>query len=320
MALLIPLLLLLHMQAFAAEESDDFAAWLEGLRRQAQAQEIGDKTLKAALEGLEPLQGVLKLERRQPESTLSFAKYLQLVTPQKRLEKGQSLLEQHGKLLEAIAKRYGVQPRFIVALWGLESAFGEKLGDWPAIGALATLAYAGRRPAFFRRQLIEALRILAKGHIAQKDMVSSWAGAMGQCQFMPGNFFPYAVDFDGDGRRDIWHNRGDALASIAHYLDKSGWKADQTWGRQVQMPADFDHRLGGRNVRMTLDRWQVLGLRRLNGQALPKRKLWASLVLPEGNKGRAYLVYDNFRSLLKWNNSTHFALAAGLFADQLKRR
>jgi len=176
-------------------------------------------------------------------------------------------------LLEEVAQKYGVQARFIVAFWGIETDFGRITGGFPLVPALATLAYDGRRSAYFRKELLNALEILDGGHIAPKDMVGSWAGAMGQCQFMPSSFLNFAVDGDGDGRKDIWTNRKDVFASAANYLSRSGWKGDQTWGRQVRLPDGFDAKLADLDVRKTLAEWQGLGVRRLDGSDLPVRDL-----------------------------------------------
>jgi membrane-bound lytic murein transglycosylase B len=299
-------------------QQEDFAAWLRGLRAEALRRGISEKTLDVALIGLRPLPRVIELDRKQLEFTLTFTEYLQRVIPQTRVQRGKELFKAHRALLTKVGAVYGVQPRFIVALWGIESDYGQAMGGFPVLGALATLAHDGRRRTLFRRELLYALQIIDEGHIRPEAMVGSWAGAMGQNQFMPSSFRQYAVDHNGDGRRDIWTSMGDIFASTANYLARAGWRKDQTWGRRVTIPQDFDTALAGLQVRQRLPTWQALGVRQKNGSNLSQRPLQASLLLPEGPKGPAFLVYDNFRSLLKWNRSNYFALAVGLLTDRLQ--
>ena len=294
----------------------NFEHWLEKLRVEALEKGISRTVLDEALIGIRPIPSVIELDRRQPEFTLTFKQYRDRVAPKSRIKKGRIKFQENRKLLEEIGNKIGVQPRFIVALWGIETDFGRVTGGFKVISALATLAYDGRRSAYFRGELLNALQILDEGHIAPKEMMGSWAGAMGQSQFMPSSFLAYAVDYDGDGRRDIWTTRADVFASAANYLAKSGWRVDQTWGRQVKIPSDFNTIFAGLKVRKPISGWQALGVRRLDGGNLPVRQLSASIVLPE--KGRispAYLVYNNYRTTLKWNRSTYFALAVGLLSD-----
>ncbi len=309
----------LLMTANAAIAADKpFAAWLDELRLEAAERGISKATVQAALTGIEPLPRVLELDRRQPEFTITFTEYLTRVVPGARVEKGRERLRESRALLDDIAKRYGVQPRFMVALWGVESDFGRVTGDFSIIQALATLAYDGRRSAFFRQELLNALRILDRGDIAPRAMRGSWAGAMGQSQFMPSSFLNFAVDHDGDGRRDIWTTRADVLASTANYLAKSGWRADETWGRPVRLPPGFDASLASLDIVKPIGQWQALGIRRTDGGDLPTRQLDSSIILPEGLSGPAYLVYSNFRVLLKWNRSNFFAIAVGTLADRIE--
>jgi membrane-bound lytic murein transglycosylase B len=319
-ALLAFLIVLPLLAAPAAANTIDFATWLAGLRQDALAQGVRPATLDRALAGVQPIPRVIELDHRQPEKILSFDEYLQRVVTPGRITTAQQRLAENRPLLEEIGKRYGVQPRFIVALWGIESDFGRLTGGFPVVGALATLAYDGRRSAFFRGELIAALKILDRGDIAPEAMLGSWAGAMGQSQFMPSSFLSYAVDWGGDGKRDIWNRREDVFASIANYLSRVGWHADETWGRAVRLPAKFDRSLAGIETRKPLTEWQRLGLRRSDGGDLPQRDLPASLVLPGGPDGAAYLVYDNFKTILKWNNSLYFASAVGYLADGMEDR
>ncbi len=308
--------LILSALSASAAGAADFQAWLLELRAEAQGRGISTATLDSALNGIAPIPRVIELDRRQPEFTLTFSQYRDRVVPRSRIEKGRRKLAENRALLQEIGAKIGVQPRFIVALWGIETDFGRVTGGFKVIPALATLAFDGRRSAYFRKELHNALRILNEGHISPKAMVGSWAGAMGQCQFMPSSFLAHAIDYDGDGRRDIWTTRKDVFASAANYLAKSGWRADQTWGREVKLPSGFDPALADLKVQKPIGGWQDLGVRRADGTDLPARQLSASIVLPEkGKMSPAYMVYNNYRTTLRWNRSTYFAVAVGLLSD-----
>ena len=304
----------------AAARADSFDDWLQGLRRDAGDAGVSKPTLDAALTGLRPMPDVLDKDRNQPEFTMTFAQYLPKVVSEKRVADGQQRMQQYDALLQKVGRAFGVQPRFIVALWAVESDYGRITGDYPVIGSLATLAYGSSRPAMFRRELIDALRVVQSGDVTAPRMTGSWAGAMGQCQFMPSSFLRYAVDFNGDGRRDIWTNEADVFASIANYLASLGWRADQTWGRPVRLPAKFNTKLIGLKNDRPLAEWQALGIRNPDGSALPKANIRASLVAPDGPSGPAYLAYANFKAIMKWNRSTFFATSVGLLADRLGNR
>ncbi len=315
----LPLALLLGWSPARGNEVD-FATWLGGVRKEALANGIRPATLDRALTGLQPIARVLELDQRQPEHVLDFADYLRRVVNDDRIATARRRLAENRAVLREIGAKYGVQPSFIVALWGIESDFGRLTGGFPVIGALATLAYDGRRSAFFRGELLDALKIVDEGDITPEAMRGSWAGAMGQSQFMPSSFLAYAVDYRGAGRRDIWTNREDVFASIANYLSRVGWHADETWGRPVQLPPGFDRALAGIETRKSLAAWARLGIRRRDGGRLPARALDASLILPGGPDGPAFLVYDNFRTILKWNSSLFFATAVGHLADSMEGR
>jgi membrane-bound lytic murein transglycosylase B len=298
-------------------QSDGFATWLRALRAEARQLGISEPTLEAALTGVRPLPRVIELDRKQPEVTLTYTQYIQRVLPPARIQQGKHLLSVHRALLAKIGAAYGVQPGIIVALWGLESDYGQVTGNFQVIPALATLAYDGRRSALFRRELLEALKILDEDHISSKAMVGSWAGAMGQNQFMPSSFRQFAVDYDGDGRRDVWTTLADIFASTAHYLSRSGWHGDEGWGCPVTMSAMADATTG-LEVRKPLAAWQALGLHQLNCRKPQNPAKSAALIVPEGPGGPAFLVYDNYHTLLKWNRSVNFALAAGQLADAIE--
>jgi len=306
--------LLLPRPAAAAA---DFAQWLQELRAEARTAGISAGILDAALTGIKPIPRVIELDRRQPERTISFAQYVDRVIPQSRVDRGRRLLRDHKALLDRVAASYGVQPRFIVALWGIETDFGRNTGGYKVVDALATLAHDGRRSAYFRGELLAALRILEEGHIDPAEMKGSWAGAMGQSQFMPSSFLNYAQDYNGDGTKDIWRSLPDVFASAANYLSTVGWNDDQTWGREVRLPDGFDSGLAGLEIRKPLSAWQALGVRRMTGGDLPAVDMDASLVLPDGPGGRAFLVYDNYRTIMRWNRSTYFATAVGLLSDRI---
>ena len=302
--------------SFAADT--DFATWLAGVRQEAIAKGIRPQSVERALRGVHQIDRVIELDRAQPESKYTLQEYLDRVVTPDRIELGARNMRENGAVLEQVAVRYRVQPRFIVALWGLESNFGQVSGNFPTISALATLAYDGRRSELFRSELMAAIRIVDLGYVRPEEMRGSWAGAMGQCQFMPSTYLKAAVSFSGDGRRDIWNRRRDVLASIANYLASLGWSGSETWGREVQAPRDIDPKLIGKDVIRSLPEWRRLGVHELDGSELPVRDLAASLIMPDGSDGRAFLIYDNFRVLFKWNNSTYFALSVGLFSDALE--
>ena len=301
----------------AAADKPAFDIWLRELQREAAEKGIGKGTIDSALVGLKPIPRVIELDRRQPEFTLTFQQYMDRVVPQSRVEKGKQRLNENRELLERVSTKYGVQARFIVAFWGIETDFGRVTGGFPVIAALATLAYDGRRSSYFRKELMYALEIVAHGHIGPKEMVGSWAGAMGQAQFMPSSFKSFAVDGDGDGRIDLWNNKADVFASAANYLARSGWKGDETWGRPVKLPEGFDTGAVGAKVRKPIAAWQAMGVRRPDGGDLPKRDLKAAIVLGDGKTGPAFLVYDNYHTILKWNRSVYFAVAVGSLADRI---
>ncbi len=298
--------------------SPGFEQWLAELRAEAALHGIGAATLDRALADVRPIPRVIELDRRQPESRQTFRQYLRRAVPASRVTAGRRLLATHRDLLAEIGARYGVPPNVIVALWGIESDYGRQTGGYGIVPALATLAYEGRRGAFFRQELLAALQILDQEQIGVDAFRGSWAGAMGQCQFMPSSFDQFAVDHDGDGRRDIWSSPADVFASTANYLAEAGWETGRTWGRLVVLPNGFDTSLAGLATKKSLGEWQQLGVRRLAGGNLPEvADVSASLILPDGPGGPAYLVYKNFEVLLAWNRSTYFGLSVGVLADRI---
>ena len=309
-------LLLLWGTALGAEEG--FDAWLAAFRTEAAGAGISEATLDGAFAGVAPIARVVELDRSQPELTWTLEQYLERIVSKERVTRGREKLAENRVLLERISSRYGVQPRFLVALWGIETDYGRLGGGFPVVAAIATLAYDGRRSGYFRQELLQALRILEEGHVTPDRMTGSWAGAMGQVQFMPSSFRNFAADGDGDGRIDIWGSREDALTSAANYLARSGWVVDRTWGREVRLPARMDAAGLGLETRRTLEEWGGLGVRRLDGRPLPSVVgLPASVIQPDGAGTRAFVVYDNYRVILKWNRSHYFGIAVGTLADRI---
>lgn len=311
------LLLLTCVFAPAQAQEDAFRSWLHQFAQQAVAEGVAPATLERVLPHIRFDDSVIDLDRKQPESKITFAAYLRNVMPESRVHKGRALKEEYAATLSQVSKQTGVPPSVIVALWGMESSFGANTGDYEVLDSLASLAYEGRRSSFFRKELIQALKILDEERIDPATLLGSWAGAMGQCQFMPTTFRHYAVDFDGDGRRDIWGNEGDILASIAHYLHAEGWTAGQPWGEEVKVSRSIPADQKGLEIRHNLSVWAKKGVHGLGGRQLKENGLEASLIQPDGSGGRSFLVYDNFRALMRWNRSTYFATSVGLLANQI---
>jgi membrane-bound lytic murein transglycosylase B len=308
--------------AAATLEERGFRAWLAAFRTEAEGQGVSRATLAAALDQARLQPRVLELDRAQPERRLTFAEYRQRVLNEQRVRDGRAMYARHRALLDEVGRIYGVQPRFIVALWGLETSYGRNTGGFDVIDALATLAYEGRRADFFRGELLKALMIIDQGHIGAKEMRGSWAGAMGQNQFMPSSFVNFAVDHDRDGRTDIWQSLPDVFASAANYLAKAGWNGAETWGRPVQVPRGIAPETTGLDVKKSLQEWTALGVRAADGGPLPVIDRQASLVFPGATPenrtaGEAYLVYDNYRVIMRWNRSTFFATTVGILADRI---
>ncbi|MCB9980932.1 MAG: lytic murein transglycosylase [Rhodospirillales bacterium] len=311
-------LLLSLLVPVSAQAAQPFDQWLKDLRQEAVSRGISNKTLDAAFIGIEPIPRVIELDRKQPEGRMTFDEYYRKVINQQRIDQGRTMYRKHRAELERAAQKYGVPANYIVALWGIETNYGSNTGGFKVVPALATLAHDGRRAEFFRSELMAALKILDQGHITPENMKGSWAGAMGQNQFMPSSFHAFAIDGNNDGRRDIWMSLPDVFASTANYLSKSGWKADQRWGREVKIPANLPQSLTGLKVKKSLDEWKTMGITLPSGVNLPTAPgITASLVAPDGLNGRVFLVYDNYRVIMRWNKSTYFATSVGLLANQV---
>ena len=305
-----------------AEESDlaaGFADYVEQIKQEALADGFKEETVTTAFANVTFYQRSVKADRNQPEFKLTLDTYLPRAVPEWKAKKAVEMYNKHRDLLEQIGQEYGVQPRFIVALWGIETNFGAFTGGMDVISALTTMAYEGRREAFFKKELWHALTIVEEGHIPIEQMKGSWAGAMGQAQFMPSSFMAYAVDYDGDGRKDIWGSQGDVFVSAANYLKSVGWRDDVTWGRQIRLPADFDVSLASLAIKKPLAEWQALGVRSFDGSDLPKRDdIIASVVIPDDKEGRVFLAYSNYDALMRWNRSHYFVAAVGYLSDRIR--
>ena len=293
-----------------------FARWVAEFSTSARAAGIDEATLQIAFNGVGFLPRVIELDRAQPEFTRTVWAYLDSALSAQRIARGQDKLLQLRPEVGAIATRYGVPLEVLVAIWGMESNYGSNVGDIPTIDALATLGFEGRREQWARGQLLAALKILQNRDIDRAQMIGSWAGAMGQTQFLPSNFLAYAVDADGDGRRDIWDSVPDVMASTANFLARSGWQAGQPWGLEVRLPPGFDYARAAADVRQSAIQWADEGVKAMDGTPLPALED-SSILLPASARGPAFLVGPNFRTILRYNNSTSYALAVGLLAQKL---
>ncbi|MCG6657711.1 lytic murein transglycosylase [Halomonas campisalis] len=297
----------------------DFADWLAGFRREARAEGISEATLASALDGVRYRPRVVELDRSQPEFVRPIWQYLDTAVSATRVTQGREKLAEHRDTARRMESRYGVPAEIIVAIWGIESNYGGNFGSFSTLDALATLAFDGRRRDFARGELLAALRIIESGDIAPRQMVGSWAGAMGHTQFIPSSFEAYAVDGDGDGRRDIWGSIPDVMASTANYLARAGWQAGEPWGVEVRLPDDFDYAQTELATRRSSREWAGQGVRALGGEALPAFDQ-ASVIAPAGARGPAFLVGPNYRAILRYNNATSYALAVGTLANEIAGR
>ena len=300
-------------------ENIDYSVWLDDFKIKAEKSGISKETIET-LNRVKIIPRIIELDRNQPEFKLTLSQYLKNVVSNKRKKKGIAKIRENWSLLEALSKKYKVQPRYIVALWGIETDFGRVTGGFPVIDALTTLAYDGRRGKYFSKELINALKIIDQGHINYDKMVGSWAGAMRQTQFMPSSFLSYAQDHNNDGKKDIWNSKEDALASAANYLSNLNWRNKETWGREVVVNADFNLDESELNLKnkKNINEWQKLGVRRIDGSDLPKNNINGYLLkIKDSNKDRYFLVYSNFKKILKWNTSNYFAIAVGILSDSI---
>lgn len=302
--------------ATARAQQNSFAGFVSGLRAEARRSGISDATLDAALANIQPNQSVIERDRKQPEFTMTWARYRSFTMSDKRMARGRAAYAANQPLFQRVSQRYRVSQGVIAGIWGLESNFGTDVGSFNVVEALATLAWEGRRASFFRAQLIAALKILDHGDVRPSRMLGSYAGAMGQPQFMPDSYLRYAVDFDGTGKRDIWDSLPDVLGSIGNYISSSGWHDGEPWGQPVQLPPRFNAETG-RDQRRSLAAWQAIGVRRADGTAFSRGEPTGAIVQPDGPGSDAFMVYQNFGAIRRYNPSDFYALAVGLLGDQV---
>lgn len=299
----------------------EYLQWLDSLKKEMVAKGISEKTVTEVYQTnyYKPNPEVVKIDRRQTEFVLNSTDYLGRVVNQKRVAAAQKHYKELYPTLEKISKKYGVQPHYIVAFWAVETNFGQNFGGYDIIESLTTLSYDKRRPTFFKEELYQALKIIDTWHIDHTKMQGSWAGAMGHFQFMPSTFNAYAVDYNGDNTIDIWHSFEDASASAANYLSKLGWDKNNEWGGEVSLPWNFDFAMSGRDKQKSIKEWKKLGVRTINNTKLKfNDDSMASIIVPEGKKGNAYLIMTNFRKIMIWNRSENYALAIGTLADYIR--
>lgn len=278
---------------------------------------VSRQTATSVLAGVEPLERVITADRNQPEFIASFGEYLAARVTAERVATGRELYAQNRQLLTKLAQEYGVPGQYLVAFWGLESNFGRVLGDISVFDSLTTLACDERRSAYFADELVDALTIVERGDAVPGEMLGSWAGAMGQTQFMPSVYLEHAIDADGDGRANLWRSTPDALSSAARFLVSLGWESGFRWGREVRLPDGFDYSLTGLDRRRPLTDWRELGVRETGGDAVAALPIESALLVPAGSDGPAFLVYENFDVIMRWNRSEFFALTIGHFADRI---
>jgi membrane-bound lytic murein transglycosylase B len=296
----------------------NFPACIEGLWPDAARRGISRASFDHYTAGLTPDLRIMDLLDSQPEFTKTFWEYLDILITDERIARGREILAQHRAIFDAVERAYGVDRHAIVAIWGVESKYGVMIGERPVLRSTATLACVGRRQSYFRDEFLSALEILHRGDVRPDDLKGSWAGAFGPTQFMPTSFKRYAVDFDGDGRRDVVNSVADVIASTANNLKKDGWAAGQSWGYEVVVPHGFDYLLADRSRQLTIAQWEQLGLRRPGGQAFPRRDDRAYLLVPAGARGPGFLMLNNFRVIMKYNPAEAYALAIGHLADRLR--
>jgi len=283
----------------------------------AKARGVSRKVFNAAMGDFAPVTKVLDLSKKQPEFVSTVADYVGKRVTDQEAGTGRSMRGEWTKTLGVIAERYGVQPEIVLGIWGIETHYGNYMGGTNTVHALATLTYGGYRAEYFGGELITALEILQGGHVSPGSMVGSWAGAMGHPQFMPSSFMKYAVDFKGDGHEDIWGSVPDALASIGNYLKSFGWRAGETWGYEVTLPADFNYQNVWSGITATLGDWAGVGVKRANGKPFPRKDDTAKLYMPMGGNGPVFAVLANFGVIKRYNSSDSYALAVGHLADRI---
>lgn len=310
--------LLPALTVLPARADDGFGACVAQLQQEARQDGISATVVDETLGKVTHSPTVIHLDHKQPEFTQTFAGYLNARVTDTKVEAGRKLLREHGALLAKVAQQYGVPAKYLLAFWGMETDYGRYFGKMPIVDSLTTLACNRRRSAFFSQQVIAALRMVDQGIVKPADFKGSWAGAIGNFQFLPSVYLRYAVDYDGDGKRDVWNSVPDALASAANFLKGLGWNADTRWGREVQLPVGFPYQTTGIDKPQSLTAWHKLGVKTAFGTPLPQDdQVQAALILPSGHQGPAFLVYHNFHVIMDWNHSEFYALSVGYLADRI---
>ncbi len=310
------MVLVLSLPAMASAQAST-ADFIRGLWPEAQAVGVSRTVFEAAFAGYSPIPQVMELTRKQPEFSQTVQAYIDRRVTDAQARKGQSMRQEWAQTLAGAQQRFGVQPEIVLAIWGMETNFGGYMGGNNTIHALATLTQNGYRESFFRKELLTALRIVSDGHVSPNAMVGSWAGAMGHTQFMPSSFMSYAVDYNGDGRKDIWNSVPDALGSTANYLKSFSWRPGETWGYEVKLPQGFDFATARSMDRAPLSQWQRMGITRVSGRDFPRAGDVARLYMPAGARGPVFLLLPNFDVIKRYNNSDSYALAVGHLADRI---
>jgi membrane-bound lytic murein transglycosylase B len=314
---LLGLLLSTAHSSHAQTADDEFAACTLRLKQEAATAGISSAVADDVLDNVQWVSRVIELDQQQPEFTSTFPDYYRKRVSDTRVEKGRTMLKEHAALLQSVSDRYGVPPHYLVSFWGLETNFGGYLGKMAIADSLATLACDQRRSKFFTTELINAMRIIEAGDVDRESMTGSWAGAMGHVQFMPSAFLNYAVDGDGDGRRDLWGSIPDAMSSAGNFLNSLGWQPGLRWGREVVVPPGFDYTQATRKVKKPLQEWSAAGVTDAFGKPLPAVDLPASILVPGGAKGPAFVIYGNFDVIMRWNRSEFYAISVGRLADRI---
>lgn len=309
----------LLMASFAVSAQSSWSTWVNQVRQEALSEGVSAQVFDNAFAGIhEPSRQIKGLAKSQPEHRLTYLTYRKTRVDNYRITIGKREYLKNKALLDAIGRQYGVDPCFIVSFWGMETSYGSYMGNFPVIKSLATLAYDSKRQDFFRKELFLALHILNDGHVSLQEFKGEWAGASGQPQFLPSSWVKYSVDYDGDGRKNIWSSKPDVFASIANYMKINGWKTGEPWAVYVKLPSNFDMKLEGKSITKSVSEWSALGVRTENGQALPYPNLQASIVKPLG--GPVFLAYPNYKMILRYNNSIYYAGAIGYLADKICQR
>lgn len=312
--ILIFTIIFLETKAFANQQN--WNQWVTELRAEAISQGVSPRVFDEAFENIqEPSRQVKSLSKSQPEHRLTYYKYRNSRVDNYRISVGKQKYKQNKALIDEIASHYGVDPCFIMSFWGMETSYGSYMGNFPVIKSLATLAYDSKRKEFFRKQLLLALQIVNGGHVSLDRFKGEWAGASGQPQFLPSSWMEYAVDYDGDGRKDIWDSKPDVFASIANYMKQNGWQTGEPWAILVKLPPKFDPELQGKTTIKPVSEWNAMGVRTEKGEPLPYQDLQASIIQP--HEGPVFLAFPNYKMILKYNNSIYYAGAIGYLADKI---